>query len=92
MNDDLRRLLDDLTLQIGQTKEQNIAIQGVCAALVAEIALLDKAPREKLSRMVAGLQGAALGVADGTDGRSTEMTKTIERVTAMAEAMLQPRK
>jgi hypothetical protein len=48
---------------------QNIALQSVCAILMANIAILCESPPDKLAEMVGGLQGMAHGLASvaGTD-------------------------
>ena len=72
---------------------ENIALQAVCAVLLAEVARLHNpnAPRDKVREMAAGLQGVALGVVAGTAANTPAtraMTEVIERVTMMADKAL----
>jgi hypothetical protein len=69
-----------------EAKEENLALQSICAILIGEVALMNQNPPNKLDQIVAGLQGMASGVAAGTDKGSKAMTETIERVCTMAEA------
>ncbi len=67
---------------------QIIALQGVVAALLAELAIMHDDPPAKLGQMTAGLLGVAEGVAKGAGVESNEMTAVVERICAMAEATL----
>jgi hypothetical protein len=57
---------------------QNLALQSICAMLMAQIALLYKSPPDKLAEITSGLQGVIHG-AVRHDG---------ENVCGMAEAIL----
>jgi hypothetical protein len=89
---------EDVTRELLQfareARLENVALQSVCAALLAEIAILHASPGDKLGAMVASLQGMAHGVAREVDeqGLTPTITKVIENVCSMAEAILVSRK
>jgi hypothetical protein len=71
---------------------QNLALQSICAMLMAQIALLYKSPPDKLAEITSGLQGVIHGAVrhdgDSTDKASLTLTRTMENVCGMAEAIL----
>lgn len=88
--DSEREAINDLLQLVGEAKSESIALQAVCAALLAEVAILHKSPRDRLNALVASLQG----VADGAEGDAGApwVTETIERVSMMAEKILERRR
>ena len=79
---------------VEESQAQTLALQAVCAALMAHIATLDKTPRAKLAEITTGLQAVAHGIAllAGTNSpESTSaimITKTIDAICSMAESLL----
>jgi hypothetical protein len=69
-----------------EAKEETLALSAVCASLPAELAMLHKSPREKLTQMTAAL----MGVADGVSGHvsALAMSKLVERIATTAETLL----
>ena len=70
-----------------EAKLENMVLQTVCAALMAELAVLTEDPRSTLDRMVASLHGLAFGM--GQSGGQPHITKTVELICQMAEDTLQ---
>jgi len=80
---------------IAEARSENVALQAVCAGLLAEVAYLSGNDREgKLAQMLSGLQGMAHGLALLARSEQIDtqiVTQTIERICTMAEAALPPR-
>lgn len=66
-----------------EARLENMVLQTVCAALMAELAALNEDPQSTLDRMVASLHGLAFGV--GQSGGQPHTTRTVERICQMAE-------
>jgi hypothetical protein len=85
--DELVRAVEDARKSAKEAKVECMVLQTVCAALMAEVAVLTDDPRATLDRMVASLHGLAFGV--GQSGGQPHMTKTVELICQMAEDSLQ---
>lgn len=71
---------------------RTLALETVCAILIGELALLADSPANKLATITAGLQGVAAGVADRLGITSIEVTRTIDRISEVAEHALVQRR
>lgn len=89
--DDLGRALNAMIEQIVTARTEVVALQGICAALIGEICLLNEDPRQKLGQIVSGLQGVAAGVAAAGQVDSMALTRVVEQVSTMAEEGLSVR-
>ena len=85
--DELVRAVEDARKSAKEAKVECMVLQTVCAALMAEVAVLTDDPRATLDRMVASLHGLAFEV--GQSGGQPHMTKTVELICQMAEDSLQ---
>ena len=77
--------------QIVTARTEIVALQGICAALIGEICLLNEDPRQKLGQIVSSLQGVAAGVAAAGQVDSMALTRVVEQVSTMAEEGLSAR-
>jgi hypothetical protein len=84
----LVRAVEEARRSAQEAKLECMVLQTVCAALMAEVAVLTEDPRATLDRMVASLHGLAFGV--GRSGGQPHMTKTVEQICQMAEDGFQP--
>ena len=83
-------MLDELT----RVSAENIVLQGICATLIGELALLHtRDPWAKRDQLIASMQGVAAGVAslaasDGSrSGIATQaITVVVDRMAEMVEA------
>lgn len=89
--DDIERRLAGLLQLATEALAQNIGQRAVAAVALAEIALMHKDPREKVSMMAASF----LGVLDAAGqmlrkeaATAALMTKEVEAIVSMAEAVL----
>ena len=89
--DDLGRALNAMIEQIVTARTEIVALQGICAALIGEICLLNEDPRQKLGQIVSSLQGVAAGVAAAGQVDSMALTRVVEQVSTMAEEGLSAR-
>jgi hypothetical protein len=81
--DELIRAVEEARTRATEAKLEAMVLQTVCAALMAEVAVLTEDPRATLDRMVASLHGLAFGV--GQSGGQPHMTRTVELICQMAE-------
>jgi hypothetical protein len=67
-----------------------LALECACSEVMAEVALLNENPQDKLASMNANLGGVAMGVADRSAMKleSAEMTAAIEAVAMLSETAL----
>ena len=83
-----------LVLDLGQARTENVALQAVCAVLLAEVVVMYPDPKTKIGTITAGLLGLSEGVATamGQDAQALmpAMSAVIDRITAMAEVLLSP--
>ena len=89
MNSEQEEAISDLLQLVGEAKSESIALQAVCAALLAEVAIIRKWPRDKVGALGASLQGLADDVAG--EARGPWVTETIERVCTTAEKIVKKR-
>ncbi len=81
--DELVRAVEEARKSAREAKLECMVLQTVCAALMAELAVLTEDPQSTLDRMVASLHGLAFGV--GQSGGQPHTTRTVEQVCQMAE-------
>ena len=84
-DEDLGRALNAMIDQIVIARTEIVALQGIGAALIGEVCLLNDDPRAKLGQIVSGLQGVAAGVAAAGGVDTIALTRVVEQVSAMAE-------
>jgi hypothetical protein len=63
MNQDFYSIIDGLIAQNHRLGQKQIAMECVCSAILAQLALLSPSPTEALDRMNSELCGTAMGVA-----------------------------
>lgn len=85
--DELIKAVEEARKLAMEAKVEGMVLQTVCAALMAELAVLTEDPEATLDRMVASLHGLAFQV--GQSGGQPHMTKTVEAICQMAEDSLQ---
>ena len=85
--DELIKVAEEAKRLAVEARLENMVLQTVCAALMAELAALPEDPRATLDRMVASLHGLAFGV--GQSGGQPHTTRTVERICQMAEDSFQ---
>ena len=76
---------------------ETLALQAICATLMAEIARLDTSPQDRLGNLVASIQGMVHSVAVLAETRGQAQTKemmrvvtqVVDQICSMAEASLQ---
>ena len=91
--EELGRALSAMVEQIVTARTENVALQGICAALISEVCLLHEDPRQKLGEIVSSLQGVAAGVAAAAGQMdSLALTRVVEQVSSMAEEGLSARR
>lgn len=90
--DPLSAVLDGLIKQNLALGQRQLALQATCSVLIAELCLLSPDPDQKLSRLNAELNGAAMGIADDfatrfdiSNSDTREITMLIETITRIAE-------
>lgn len=72
--------------EIEDIKLELLALKAVCAALIAEIAILSKDPPVKLGSVTASLQGVMHAIAG--EAGSPAGSKAIDLISEMAEVAL----
>ena len=95
MHEDLSKIIEGLIAQNQRLGQKQIAMECVCSALLAQIALLSPAPDEALDRINNELCGTAMGVASmfrnlgmGAEYDTRSVTATIETVADLSEKVL----
>jgi hypothetical protein len=81
--DSVLRLVEDVAAQ-------NLALQTICGALMAQIAMLDKSPEDRLAEITSGLRGTIHGLVGkaGTDRTTMMLSQTVEKVCEVGEILL----
>ncbi len=87
--EEINRVLEAARAMVTVAMEENAALRFVCGNILAEIALLNESPPDKLGEMVAKLGGATAMVAKEAD--SPALTRVVDRVCSAAEAALKQR-
>lgn len=95
MDRELYKLIEGLIAQNHTLGQKQIAIECVCSALLARIALFSPAPADALDRMTSELCGTAMGVAASLrdmdadfEYDSKAITSTIQTLTSLSEKVL----
>jgi hypothetical protein len=81
--DSVLRLVEDVAAQ-------NLALQTVCGELMAQIAMMDKLPLNRLAEITSRLRGTIHGLVGqaGTNRTTIMLTRTIENVCNTGEILL----
>ena len=92
MDEELRKTIERLIAQNHRLGQKQIALECVCSAILAQLALLSPEPVEALDRFNSELCGTAMGVAAHLrafgvvqDYDSKDFTKTMETLANLSE-------
>lgn len=95
MDKHFHKLIEGIIAQNHRLGQKQIAMECVCSALLAQVALLSPAPADALDQMTSELCGTAMGVAAilrnrgaGPEYDSKAITSTIETLTSLSEKVL----